>query len=424
MDINKFFNSDTLREFKDAIDFQNIYSKEQLGYSFRIQDYLPLSLCTTKEKPITIEELKDKVEFTRDNIRVVVKNIYLGKEIFNKGIIVGYNKRKSNFSVKYLNPELLNHTKVSELDRYTYGPYQVNFEDIHYDTDYLRDYLIRTLTYTDLIIDFIIITDNANNTCGILAVEKGECDDYPDSWTIRIICNLNKAECKGYVLKLMGAYMYILKRTNIQEYGILELAGGFDNLNGYCTYTKFGFIQNPTFGCSPPFVEGRYRDGIYISGNLKMLSNVSRITLEQIISVSNSGVKFPIPRPLICDRTKFINEEEQKRYSQILQEDYDRLERTHSTRFLDNTLMYLKYNRYEINNAKNRLYPRKMESESGSEEDVVMTDPDEIFIDGINSKRSPRRKSVRRKSVRRSKKKSKQQIKRRSKRRSRKAVRK
>jgi hypothetical protein len=470
MDRNKFFHTDILQEFKNVIGFQNIYSKEQLGSSFS-QDYLPLSLCSTKEKPETINELKNKVENSTHYIKVIVRNIFRGQEFFNKGIIVGYNVRERNFSVKYLNLEL-DPTKVSVLDRYSYGPFPANFEDIYYDTDYLRNYLIETLNNTVSIIDFIVITDNTRNICGILAVQKGECPDHPESWTVRIICNLNKAECKGHVLKLMGAYMYILKRTNIQEYGILELADGFDNLNGYCTYTKFGFVQNPKFGCSPPFVKGYYTStGIYISGNLKMLSTVSNISLEQIISVSNSGTNFPIPRPLICDRSAFGVEEEQERYAAILQEDYDREERDTSTGFFDNTPMYLKYNAHERTNAELRLYPKRIpvspytlaDESSGDEEDseIEMTytadhppipppippsitgpiepyhlvtddddDDDVMMTDGRNrrrSKKQSKRRSLRRskkqskrRSVRRCKKQSKRRSKKQSKRRSKK----
>ena len=76
---------------------------------------------------------------------------------------------------------------------------------------------------------------------GFMIVEKGECNKYPNLYSVRLICsNANQGTL------LMGMYLYTLLTTQIgdNQTGILELAGGYKNTPGLCTYTKFGFSQD------------------------------------------------------------------------------------------------------------------------------------------------------------------------------------
>ena len=349
MDEKIFFNLDILKEFKDAIGFQNIQTKSELG-DYNLSDNLPLSMCSGKN----IDEIRNYLSI---NMVKEVNVQDIKNKNLKKGIIVEYDKTDPLFSVKYLNPTIDPNTiDLKDINNYTEGPVIVDFKDIYFNDNSLRKYLLKTLNSKSMVTDFIVIFDTYKNISGVLVVQKGECPRYPTYWNLRIICNLNKPECKGYVLILMGAYMYMLKKKNNQEYGILELAEGYNNLDGYCTYTKFGFVPNPNFGCSPPFRRGKYcpKTGKYISGNLKMLSTISKISLDQIIDISKKGTKFPIPRPLICNREAFLDDKEQKIYAKILQEDYDREEQFSIKLNVDNTENYLFRNSREKIEYKER----------------------------------------------------------------------
>ena len=76
---------------------------------------------------------------------------------------------------------------------------------------------------------------------GFIIVEKGECKKYLNRYSVRLICS--KAS-QGTLL--MGMYLYTLltTQTGDNQTGILELAGGYKNTPGLCTYTKFGFSQD------------------------------------------------------------------------------------------------------------------------------------------------------------------------------------
>jgi len=76
---------------------------------------------------------------------------------------------------------------------------------------------------------------------GFMIVEKGECKKYLNRYSVRLICS--KAN-QGTLL--MGMYLYTLLTTQNgdDQTGILELAGGYKNTPGLCTYAKFGFSQD------------------------------------------------------------------------------------------------------------------------------------------------------------------------------------
>ena len=76
---------------------------------------------------------------------------------------------------------------------------------------------------------------------GFMIVEKGECEKYPELHSVKLICSNDN---QGTLL--MGMYLYTLltTQTGDNQTGILELAGGYNNTPGLCTYTKFGFSQD------------------------------------------------------------------------------------------------------------------------------------------------------------------------------------
>jgi hypothetical protein len=72
----------------------------------------------------------------------------------------------------------------------------------------------------------------------ILIALLGECTEYPDVWSIALICNNLPTNASI----LVGAYCYCLKKKGHAK-GLLELAGSYENISAYCLYSKFGFVK-------------------------------------------------------------------------------------------------------------------------------------------------------------------------------------
>lgn len=225
-----------------------------------------------------------------------------------------------------------NRIKYNEISDYYYIYTRELLEKHRFDivelTSNLCDYLGNYLRYTLLFekdIDYIIIgrkrfqSDGKilltkDTVCGILIAQKGECVEYPTYWTIRLICNLSEPMCKNYGTKLLGAYMLMLVKmkekdpSNYQKYGVLELAGSYTNLAGYCAYSKLGFIENYNFECTA-----------FDTHNLLMTSNVDELTIEDIYNTVRENTRFKqnrmtgnsektVKRPIcLYQNTKFKN---------------------------------------------------------------------------------------------------------------------
>jgi hypothetical protein len=120
-----------------------------------------------------------------------------------------------------------------------------------------------------------ILKDKMKMVKGFIIVEKGECKKYPDRYAVKLICSADK-----HGSLLMGMYMYALHSNAAPDKtGILELAGGYKNTPGLCSYTKFGFTHdNDLYG------NNCFDD----MGNMPMSVNLneSSVTLDQIIQVS------------------------------------------------------------------------------------------------------------------------------------------
>ena len=198
-----------------------------------------------------------------------------------------------------------NRIKYNEISDYYYIYTKELLEKHRFDivdlTSNLCDYLGNYLRYTLLFekdIDYIIIGRKRfqpdgtilltkDTVCGILIAQKGECVEYPTYWTVRLICNLSEPMCKNYGTKLLGAYMLTLVSmkekdpSNYQKYGVLELAGSYTNLAGYCAYSKLGFIENYNFECAA-----------FDTHNLLMTSNVDELTIEDIYNTVRENTRF------------------------------------------------------------------------------------------------------------------------------------
>jgi len=81
---------------------------------------------------------------------------------------------------------------------------------------------------------------------GFIIVQKGECTKLPgsessfkDVYSVNLICTNN---VKGQLL--LGAYLFILKKTPRAQVAILELLNGYTNIPGFIAYSKLGFKKD------------------------------------------------------------------------------------------------------------------------------------------------------------------------------------
>ena len=93
-------------------------------------------------------------------------------------------------------------------------------------------------------LDIIVITKKKNFSFfyGVLISEKGECYHHPNILSVNLICIDKKCKLKSSVL--LAAYLYMIKASNYQHWGILELSENYLNIQGLCAYGKFGFRKS------------------------------------------------------------------------------------------------------------------------------------------------------------------------------------
>lgn len=177
---------------------------------------------------------------------------------------------------------------------------------------------------------------------GFIVVEKGECKRLPNTYSVNLICaranpeykNLTKIPKGVYKREraraalLMGGYLYCAKKLYVektkalaqqtlapppgfakqpfatlsvqplapppglaqqqfpqqplaskdQTMGILELAGGYTNINGFMSYSKMGFVKNLDL-----FNSQCFRD----YGNLPMSVDLTSISGDRIIGLAS-----------------------------------------------------------------------------------------------------------------------------------------
>ena len=126
------------------------------------------------------------------------------------------------------------------------------------------------------------ITDKLTDIYGMMVVQKGECIQFPEIYAINLIC----ANREGISKFLLGLYLYTIKKTpKISQWGILELAGKYTNIAGYCAYQKFGFQHDPDL------VNNCFPDNA--TNNLPMIVDIDMFTTNDIISIVTDKIKIP-----------------------------------------------------------------------------------------------------------------------------------
>jgi hypothetical protein len=130
---------------------------------------------------------------------------------------------------------------------------------------------------------------------GFIILEQGECRERSEAYTVNLICtrtfrlppkngklsaNPRPFE-KSKAAILLGAYMCCTK--GIQYYGLLEVAGGYNNLSGFFSYSKMGFVKDSSL----------INDNCFPScDNLPMSVRLADYTNDQIIDYASGKQKL------------------------------------------------------------------------------------------------------------------------------------
>ena len=194
----------------------------------------------------------ENLEYMNDNMEVFLQEV--SANICGDQISYDYGKSAMELSLENMWYDVLFLVKGDYLDFVKKG-YKVYGEDSNkWDIAYYK---------VQCVLSFIII-------------QKAECIKLDDVYSVRLICSLPGVK----VNVLMGAYLYVVKglANANRKMGILELADGYKNLQGFCSYSKFGFQYDKSL----------YGDDCFTDKtNLPMSVNLNRpcITKTRIINI-------------------------------------------------------------------------------------------------------------------------------------------
>ena len=136
-----------------------------------------------------------------------------------------------------------------------------------------------------------ILNDKFKSILGFMVVQKDECPMISGAYSVNLICAKESAP-KGIGALLMGLYLEtILKRPEITQIALLELAGGYLRIPALCLYLKFGFRHEPRMLHPRCFTS---------AGNMPMILDLKdpKITRELILDIASgvnkTGFKLPL----------------------------------------------------------------------------------------------------------------------------------
>lgn len=140
---------------------------------------------------------------------------------------------------------------------------------------------------TNLKNDILLLTNKSNNErVGFIITEYEECKTMKKTHALKLICSL------GYGDLLLYSYLHFAKEFR-QQYGVLELAGHFYNMNGLCLYNKFGFRED---------VSMIRTDCFDSSGTLPMKVDLNKVTnkyLDMVLESKNDPEKLELTKKLL-----------------------------------------------------------------------------------------------------------------------------
>jgi hypothetical protein len=126
-----------------------------------------------------------------------------------------------------------------------------------------------------------------------ILIEKGECNKLPSTYSVNLICS--RSELKGSNgigggLFLLASFLYCLKHYFIdneivEQKAILELAGSYENIQGFITYTKLGFHKDVS-------LTGKDCLNGLDDQNLPMTMNLSRIQPTDLFDFLDKKIPY------------------------------------------------------------------------------------------------------------------------------------
>jgi hypothetical protein len=187
-----------------------------------------------------------------------------------------------------------------------------------------------------------------DHVLGLIVVEKGECKRMATTYSINLICTRSagklaykqysrdaiekrgRERIKGGVL--LGAYLFCAKKYG-QTHGILELAGAYNNVEGFFSYSKQGFVKDLML-----FGHNCFND----YANLPMSARLDGLTYEQIIGHGSGDKSLELKTEEINDDTgliRFVPKTEEQRKIQKAMTHYCNL--LYKSIYLDDHRMHL-----------------------------------------------------------------------------------
>ncbi len=144
---------------------------------------------------------------------------------------------------------------------------------------------------------------------GFIITELGECKILPNTVCVKLIC-VKPATIKGSLL--LGAYFLGIKHSGYDQRGVLELARGYLNVNGFISYTKMGFDKDKELYIAEPESESESESDVDPDAkdtcfsdyrNLPMSVDLTQMDDNTIMGLATGG----IIRDEAADDTEIFN---------------------------------------------------------------------------------------------------------------------
>lgn len=135
--------------------------------------------------------------------------------------------------------------------------------------------------------------DANNKIDAFILIEKGECSKLPLTYSVNLICSrpeLKGSNGIGGGLFLLASFLYCLKHyfiTNeiVDQKAILELAGSYENIQGFITYTKLGFRKNVSLTGDDCLAGIKEK-------NLPMITNLTRVQPNDFLDFLDKKIPY------------------------------------------------------------------------------------------------------------------------------------
>jgi hypothetical protein len=198
--------------------------------------------------------------------------------LFHKAILQRYTERIQSEVRLICNEDILNYLGPRYITEQSRKCCANKIKDTYKSNSFIYTLVKRKRSF-----ELLSAIDSNNTLLGFIICELGECKMLENTWSVRLVCV--KKTTKMSSLLLLGAMMYAIKEKG-GKFAVLELAGGYTNIQGFVSYSKMGFIKNLSLYNYRP----RERECFYDPANLPMYVSLEHLTQPNIIDLV-TGVK-------------------------------------------------------------------------------------------------------------------------------------